>query len=145
LVNAEIYTEEEMTQETLLNLFRQAFLKTAFTAEGDLVVHTEGPSVLFEINDTLKTLKMMAAYRIRLDTPMEKKLALVNQMNDDVALGRFSIPAANPDFMIADCMLVYENGIAPYTIVASLRLFAKAVSFAIRTYDTEELVNRRDG
>ena len=143
MVNAEIYSEEELTQDTLVALFNQAFLKTTFTAEGDLVVHTDGPNVLFEINEDLKTLKMMAAYSMRLDAPMERKLELVNQMNDDVALGRFSIPAANPDYMIADCILVYENGIMPFQIVATLRLFAKAASFAIRTYDTDALINRK--
>jgi len=144
MLGSELIPESEVTQETLVNLFKQSFFKISFTENKDLVVHTDGPHVLFELNNQLKTLKFMAAYSLKPNISVTDKLALVNTMNDEMNLVRFVIPKANPDFMVADYTLSYDEGISPYLIVTSVRLFAGATSYAIRHFDTQELVIRRD-
>ena len=62
MLGSELIPESEVTQETLVNLFKQSFFKISFTENKDLVVHTDGPHVLFELNNQLKTIKFMAAY-----------------------------------------------------------------------------------
>ena len=136
--------EDQLIQTTLLDLLHQNFYSTSLTPDGDIIVQTDGPHVLFEINPELHTLKLMSLYNFNVDSALTDKLSLMNAMNDNAALVRFAMPPTDPEFLVADYALCYEGGISFHQVLASLHLFTKVIAYAIHTYDCDGIIYRKD-
>ena len=140
MATAEVLGEDEVTTSNLAQIFKRAFFKTELDEDGDLKVHTDGPRVRVTVNQDHKLLKFMAVYGVKESARLEMKHAFVNKMNDDIIFGRFSIPEARSDVLIADYYLPFGEGIPAFQIVYALRLFGKVVLGAIRQCDDNDLV-----
>ena len=140
MTTAEVLGEDEVTTSNLAQIFKRAFLKTDLDEDGDLRVHTDGPRVMVTVDQDKKLLKFMAVYGVKESARLEMKHAFVNKMNDDIIFGRFSIPEAQPDVLIADYFLPFEEGIPAFQIVSALRWFGKVVPGAISQCDDNDLV-----
>ena len=140
MTTAEVIAENEVTTSNLAQIFKRAFFKTSLDDDGDLVVHSDGPRVIVTVNQDNKLIEFMSIYGVKESAPLDMKYAFTNRMNDDIILGRFSIPEQRPDMLIADYYLPFEEGIPAFQIVSVLRLFARVVSSAIRQCDKNDLV-----
>lgn len=141
LGSAEVLGEAEITTSNLEQLFKNAFFgATVADEDGYLMIETDGPLVMVSVEPGKKLLKFMTIYGVKKSSSLEMKHALINKMNDEIILGRFSIPESHPDVLVADYYLPYENGIPAYQIVSALRLFSKVVPGAIRNCDDDDLV-----
>jgi len=131
--------EDQVTPPTLQSFFKAAFMKADVDEDGDIKVKSDaGITVWISIEAERKLLKYVATYGFKDDTSEEERLQLVNTLNDNVILVRFSVP--RDDVLMADYYLYYEEGIIPYQIVNTLRHFANITVKAIREYDTEDLI-----
>lgn len=137
----EIIPENEITIENLAGLFKRAFFSTSLDDDGDLAVKTDGLLIYIAVEKNHKLLKYMTTFGVKETAPAELKYAFVNKMNDEVLLARFSIPEGFPNTLIADYFIPFEEGIPAFQIVSALRLFTRAVSFAIDKYDDKGLVS----
>lgn len=137
---AEYIVENEVTPETIRDIFSRAFYSTDLDDDGDVVVIAEPTSVLISINKDNRLLKYSTYYRVDETAPLNSKLAFVNKMNDDMVFCRFSIPEDHEDTLVADYFLPFGESISSFQIVSSLRLFALVVVSAIRDCDDDDLV-----
>ena len=139
MITVEVIEEEAVTTGTLLAIFQQAFLKTMITDNEEIVVLTDGPQVLFGIVPAVKTIRYTIFLDVDPSAQRQDLVELANLMNDQTILTRFSVPANKP-YMIASYYLSYENGIAPYQIISTLRLMLRTVHFAIANFDTSKII-----
>jgi hypothetical protein len=65
MTTAEVLAEDEVTTSNLAQIFKRAFFKTSFDKDGDLVVHTDGPRVLVEVNQENKLLKFVSFFGVK--------------------------------------------------------------------------------
>lgn len=136
----EYIEENNVTPENIHRLFTRAFYSAHLDDDGDIVVNAEPVSVYISVNKDNKLLKYTAPFRVDEDAPLPQKHALVNKMNDDVILCRFSIPEEHEDMMLADYFLSFAESILSFQIVSTLRLFASVVSNAISDCDDDDLI-----
>ncbi len=129
----EVLEESEVTIPRLTQIFKSAFFKATVDGDGDLMVQTAGPKVWVKIEEKRKLLSFTSLYGLKESAAEKLKLDLVNKMNDQVILARFSV--ARPDLLLADYFLPYEEGILPFQIVSAVRLFGQIVPGAIRASD----------
>jgi len=137
---AEVLAEDEVTTSNLAQIFKRAFLKTSLDKDGDLIVHTDGPRVIVTLNQDKKLIKFMTIYGVKESARLDLKHTFTNRMNDEIIVGRFSVPKTRPDMLIADYYLPFEEGIPAFQIMSALRLFARIVPGAIRACDENNLV-----
>ena len=93
------------------------------------------------VNQDNKLIRFVVVYGVKESARLDMKYAFTNRMNDDIILGRFSIPEQRPDMLIADYYLPFEEGIPAFQIVSALRLFVRVVLSAIRQCDKNDLVS----
>ena len=136
----EYIVESEVTPENIRQLFARAFYSVHLDEDDDIVVNAEPISVYISINKDNKLLKYTAPFRVDAGAPLTQKHALVNKMNDDVILCRFSIPEDHEDMMLADYFLSFGESIPSFQIVSTIRLFASVVSNAIGDCDDDDLI-----
>ncbi len=136
----EIIPEESVTLQRLARVFQQAFYRFELDEDRYLVVETDGPSVLLTINQDLQLLKFQSLHRFKPYAPPDRKLALVNRLNDSVLFARFALPEGEENILVADYYLPFIQGAPTYQIVHTLRLFAKIVPVAIQCCDEEDLL-----
>jgi len=136
----EIILGSDLTKESLALLFKRAFFKISVDSDGDIIVNTDGPRVFVTLDSNKNLLKYMSVYGFKESAPLELKYSLINKMNDQIILVRFSMPEKRPDMLMADYFISYEECIPTFQIISTLRLFATVVSGAIRTCDTDDLV-----
>jgi hypothetical protein len=131
--------EEEINPVLLRQLFRAAYLKAELDDDDDVRVTAEnGVKVILSVDEDRKMLKYMAVFGFKEDAPEAEKLELLNLLNDQVVLVRFSSPRA--DALVADYYLLYEGGVAPFQVIHSLRWFTKVAIGALTEYDTSDLL-----
>ncbi|HOQ98980.1 MAG TPA: YbjN domain-containing protein [Anaerolineae bacterium] len=140
MATAQVLAEGEVTVANLAQLFKRAFFKASINHDGDLVVQTDGPRVLVSVDADKKLIKLMSVYGIQKAARLELKHALVNKMNDEFILCRFSIPEAATDLLVVDYYLPFEEGIPEFQIMSALRWFARVAPGAIRASDQHNLV-----
>ncbi len=136
----EIIAEDEVTPDTIRDLFRRAFFSTSLDGDGDVRVETDGPTVYISINAENKLLRYTAAYRFKNTASLESKYAFVNKMNDDVIFCRFSVALEAPDSLVVDYYLPFGEGVTAFQIVRALRLFARVMPRAIHDCDENDIV-----
>jgi hypothetical protein len=134
-----ILPEDQVTSAQLQQFFKAAFMKAEVDEDGDIKVKTDaGITVWISIEGERQLLKYVATYGFKEDATEVDRLQLVNTLNDNVILVRFSVP--RDDVLMADYYLYYEGGVIPYQVVNTLRHFANITVKAIREYDTEDLI-----
>jgi len=134
-----ILPEDQVTSAQLAQFFKAAFMKAEVDEDGDIKVKSDaGITVWISIEGERKLLKYVATYGFKEDATEVDRLQLVNTLNDNVILVRFSVP--RDDVLMADYYLYYEEGVIPYQVVNTLRHFANITVKAIREYDTDDLI-----
>lgn len=140
MATAEVLAEDEITVSNLAEIFKRAFFKTSLNEHGELVVQTDGPKVIVAVDQDNNLLKFMSVFGFKESARLELKHAFVNKMNDEIILDRFSIPKGQPDVLLADYYLPYEEGIPAFQIVSTIRLFARVAMGAVHRCDENDLV-----
>ncbi len=136
----EIIAENEVTPDTIRDLFRRAFFSASLDDDGDVRVETDDPTVFVSINADNKLLRYTAVYRFENTASLESKHAFVNKMNDDVIFCRFSVPLEAPDILMVDYYLPFGEGVTSFLIVRALRLFARVIPKAIQDCDENDII-----
>lgn len=136
-----LIAESDMSQATLEQLFRRSFLKTSqFEKSGLSIQLGSGVNVLVRLDETHKLLHYYKVFGFNKPEASPGKISLANEINDNVILVRASVPKENPDSLVLDYFLPYEDGIPAYQIVATLRYFSEVSSKAVNQYDVDNLV-----
>ena len=139
VVGIKFLTEGEVSATKLQQIFNAAYVKAELDDDGDLRITTDaGPKAIVTVDADRRILRFMSLYRLREDAPEEETHAFVNKMNDDVILVRFSVTRRH--VLMADYYLSYEEGVLPYKVVKTLKMFGRVALGAIRQHDTRDLV-----
>lgn len=137
MANIEAFREEEVTQEKLEDLFKQAFMSTTIDRDGDLVVESEQVNTFVHVIKGNNLIKYAAYFAIDESYPEKDKYELANRMNRQIVFCRFSV---EKKALVCDYFLPYEEGISKFQIISSIRLFGKIIPSAIKSCDDIGLV-----
>jgi len=85
-----------------------------------------------------KMLKYASWFGFKEGISVDKKLALLNQLNYGVILSRFSMPEEK--VLLSEYFLSYEEGIQLYQVINSFRLFERVTIDAIKQFDVAHWV-----
>ena len=125
--------------EELIKIFEASFLHTAIDDDGDLCVTSDNGLQCYVLgNAEVPLLKIATLCTLREDADESSKRALVDRLNNEVVLARFTLMADST--LAADYFLPFEFGVEPAQIVSALRWFSRCVVDGIRAFDSENLV-----
>ncbi|RKZ46353.1 MAG: hypothetical protein DRR16_01570 [Candidatus Parabeggiatoa sp. nov. 3] len=131
--------EDKVTPTHLLQLFKNAMMKASLDEENDIRVTTvPGSLFLFQVLSEQKMLKYVGMFGFKKRANTSKKWVLLNQLNSEVILSRFSMP--REDVLLSEYFLPYEEGISSYQVINCLRLFERVTTGAIRQFDGSDLL-----
>ena len=131
--------EDEVSIERLQELFDAAYMDCGLDDDGDLRIATDaGPRVFVSLHEGAKMVRMMALYRLRDDVLEDEKFRLVNRMNDDMILVRFSV--SDGEMLVADYYLPYTRGVSAFQIINTVKLMGRIVVSALRQHDVDNYV-----
>lgn len=131
--------EQEVSPQTVQRLFDAAFLKPKLRENGSIMIVEGGVKVLVILDEEKKLISYLCLWGIKPGTPELKRLRLVNALNDELIMVRFS--THGPTTLVCDYQVSYERGIAPFAIVNNYRVFARVVKGAIATRDHDDIIN----
>ncbi len=94
--------------------------------------------VFVKIDNEKKLITYFTAWGLKEGVPEIKRLQLINKMNNELILVRFSMPRATT--LWCDYQFYYEGGIAPYAIVNNYRTFIRVAKGGVTTKDTEKII-----
>lgn len=103
-------------------------------------MRAEGLDIYLDVRENIKLLGYSTYFPIKKSASLSQKYALANKMNDSLVMVRFSIFEDDPETLIADYHLSFENGISAFQVIATLRMFSRLVERAIRENDEDDLV-----
>ncbi|HEX8550727.1 MAG TPA: YbjN domain-containing protein [Abditibacteriaceae bacterium] len=133
-----LLTEDAVSNESIFELFRSAFMRVELDDDGDVRVHTEnGPRIWVLVDSNRHHLRFLCSYRFDSEATEYQKMEFANKLNDTVVMVRFAIDG---DSLVVDYYLSYEEGILPYHIVAGVRRMSKIVTSAIAENDVQNIV-----
>ncbi len=131
--------EDKVTPTHLLQLFKNAMMKASLDEENDIRVTTvPGSLFLIQVLSEQKMLKYVGMFGFKKRANTSEKLVLLNQLNSDVILSRFSMP--REEVLLSEYFLPYEEGISSYQVINCLRLFERVTTGAIRQFDSSDLL-----
>jgi hypothetical protein len=123
----------------VLQLFDHAFIKAYLDEDEDIRITTAPGSIfLVKVLPDKKMLKYASWFGFKEGVSVDKKLALLNQLNSGVIFSRFSMPQEN--VLLSEYFLSYEEGIQYYQVINSFRLFERVTIGAIKQFDVAHLV-----
>ncbi|MGH9876565.1 MAG: hypothetical protein ACRD5H_02925 [Nitrososphaerales archaeon] len=113
----QVFAEDKVTIYALAQIFRQSFYDVAHQDDEFFVLQSEGLNFLIFLDQDAKLIRFVCLYRIHASAPLKRKYAYINEMNHTFTLSSFSIPESEPDLVIADHSLLYEQGVRTWHIV----------------------------
>ena len=135
----ELLFPEQITPETLLGIFRQAFMDVETMAGGPLRVHVDGAGhVLVRVDTERKMLSFVQHYGLKEEASLLDKLQLANRINDQVVLVRLTV--ADETTLVSDHFMGFDGTITARQIVEGVRRFARITRAAITKMDHQDIV-----
>ncbi|MBU1236385.1 MAG: YbjN domain-containing protein [Gammaproteobacteria bacterium] len=132
-----LLAEEDVTLAKIKTFFDAAFLKTEMD-ENKLKITDGGFKAFIKIDEKKKLITYFSGWKMKESVSETKKLQLVNKLNDDLIVVRFSMP--RPTVLWCDYQVLYEGGVTPYSIVNNYRIFAKVTRGAASTRDPDDII-----
>lgn len=130
---------DEVTPETLLSVFRQAYMDVETIPNGMLRVSVEGAGhVNVRVDVERKLLVFVQHYGLKAESTRSDKLELANRINDRVVLVRLTV--ADDTTLTSDHFMAYDGVVTPRQIIEGLRRFAHVTRAAVSRMDTEDVV-----
>jgi len=140
MLHPELIEPSDFTIDRLALLLKNAAIP--FQRHEDKFLHIEEDSLRAQLVliEEHHLFVCRTRYGLRSDAPLDQKLALVNRMNDDLIVVRFSVSEEDPDVLIADYFLPYGEGVHAGQVIHSLKLFCAIVKVAVNNCDEDSLV-----
>lgn len=137
---SQLIEQEDVTADKLLGIFRAAFLKCEKDEDEDITVKDGGMKTIVSVDKDKKLIRFVSLWPMKAHVSEDDKLRLVNRWNDKLILVRFCV--SSPTTLWADHVILYENGVYPYRVVATYRLFVTVVKGAVYTQDPDDIIGR---
>lgn len=134
----EVLPEDQITTVRVAELFRAALMKVTIDSDGDIIIEDGGMKTCIKLDASKKLITYFSVWPLKPAASELDKLKLVNRLNNQLIVTRFSV--VNDSVLWCDYQLSYENGLTPYTIVNSYRVYAKVVKGAVSTQDPDDLI-----
>lgn len=133
-------SEEEVSNERLLTLFKQAFIQVECGDGPYLRVTSEnGVRLSVSVDKERRLISLAATFGLREEAALHEKLVLCNRVNDSVIFVRLSLSSRTT--LCADHQLPFDGGITAAAIVAATRRLARITVQAIQEMDTDRVVS----
>jgi len=136
----QVLPEKEVTAERLVGLFRDAMIKCDIDKDGDIRIEESGVKTFIRLDANKKLITFFSLWAMKEQVPREKKLELINTLNNDLIVVRFCAP--KPDILWCDYQMSYEDGLHTYHLVATYRLFLRVVIGAKLAKDPDNIIGR---
>ena len=141
-MNTTMIKEEEVTSESISDLFKSAFLKVSEINENnEFSVDFDTISINVEIDDERKWIRFWFFNKID-EKSYEEAVITANHVNKEKALVRFWVDKGE-DFvyLVSDYTMSYEMGIIPFQVVNMAKFFEKVSVYGAREilgYDEDD-------
>lgn len=133
-----VIAEKDINLDKIGEIFKTAFVKTEIDQDGDLAIEDDGIKTFIRVDEKKKLITFFSVWNLKASVPEIDKLKLANRLNNDLILVRFSVP--NLTTLWCDYQLSYEDGIRPYSIVGSYRLFLRVTRGAVTSCDPDQII-----
>ncbi len=130
--------EGQVSIEAIKAVMEQAAFDVEIDSDGDLKIADGGLIAFFRVDTERKLITLFAIYRLKASAPEVERLRLINRLNDQVILVRFSAP--DETTLWCDYQFSYDGGITPYALINTFRNFARVTRQAVAQHDTEDIV-----
>lgn len=136
----EMLPADQITPETLLTVFRQAYLEVESLPDSSLMLTLAGDGrVRVRVDAERKLLSFTAVYGLKEEAATLDKLELANRVNDGMVLVRLSV--ADDTTLVSDHYVRLDGVFTPRQLVEGVRHFAQTTRAAIQCMDTGNVVN----
>lgn len=125
------FSSDELTIERLEQSMAVAQLPCTRLSDTELEVTIYEDSATLRLDPVRRWLRLQKAFTINAFVSDGVKHGVVNALNGEWDVVRFFIPA--PDTLVADWVIPYHQGIAPFQVVLALQGFVATVQEAMRT------------
>ena len=130
--------KDQVNSERIARIFKGAYVETSIDPDGDVRLVDDGFPVFVKRYEDNELLAIYALLRFKKGTPRAAQLELVNTLNDQTLLNRYSV--TQDGFLYVDYYLSYSAGLRPVQLVRSYQTFLKALRGAIARYDTGDIL-----
>lgn len=119
-----ILDEKQITLSKLAELFDNAYLDFEKN-DNRIIVNENDINVVIKIATDRKRIHLFALMAFS-NRNTDNMLKIINKMNDDLALVRFSLNEPNDDgtTLIGEYSLSYENGLIDRHLISSIKTFS---------------------
>ena len=125
-MNRTMIKEEDVTSESISDLFKSAFFKVSEIDESNqFTVGFDEIDVIVDIDDKRKWIRFWFLDRID-EKSYEEAIITANQVNEEKALVRFFVSKEEDSaYLVADYVMSYEMGVIPFQVVNMAKFFEK--------------------
>ena len=135
----ELLLPDQVTTETLLSVFRRAYMEVETSPSGSLRVGVEGAGhVTVRIDAERRLLAFIQHYGLKEEVTRSVKLEFANRINDLAVLVRMTV--ADETTLVSDHYMAYDGVVTARQIVEGLRRFAHVTHAAVMRMDTDDVM-----
>lgn len=134
----DVMQEEDVTTVSVLQVFRNAFIKADIDADGDIMLRTKTGKTFIKVDRDRKLIKFISGWGFKASATQAQKLAFVNLVNSDLILVKFYVN--NKGSLRCEYFIPFEDGVMPVQIVRSLKWFSKVELGAVTKYDKHKII-----
>jgi hypothetical protein len=135
----ELVTPDNVTIETIQEVYEQAFMESALDDERKQIRIREEVQARAFLSETKERLQFIAYYGIKEEAQRIDRLELVNRINENYVLIRAGIDD-DGDLWFDYCVLL-KGGVTKKAIVQATRVFLMLVPRAVNECDEEGIVD----
>jgi hypothetical protein len=137
----EVISNEELTSQRLLDIFRNAYMDAQLDSDGDVRLTLDGIKILVTVDQSRKLIHLISIFGVKPGATRQQVLELCNRINDRLILIRAAFPSALPSpAVMLDHYLVTEAGLTGVEIVDDVRRFRTVIS-SVPPLNTDQILN----
>lgn len=132
--------ESSVTLDRVFSILKAAYLKPEPESSTEITVRLENCKAFVGVDSEKKLINMYCIFRMRENSTIHERLALMNRLNQNVVICRFYTVGANDHILCSDYALRYEEGLIPFHLIGALKWLNGITVGAIKNYDERNLV-----
>ncbi len=132
--------ESSVTLDRVFSILKAAYLKPEPESSTEITVRLENSRAFVGIDSEKKLINMYCVFKLRENSTIQERVALMNRLNQNVVLCRFYTVGANDQILCSDYAIRYEEGLIPFHLIGALKWLNNVTIGAIKNYDERNLV-----
>ena len=139
-MSATFLEENEVTAESISDLFKSAFIKVSEIDEDkEFRIIFDDLGIVVSIDEENSRIRFFTFSSIN-DKSYEESILTINHITNATVMARFYIAISHEDtiFIVADYIMSYKMGVIPFQVVNMAKLFEQVAVNGFRTFFKNE-------